>query len=97
MKKLLFPAMVFILAAWAAHAQYVERNLFLSGSIFEDVTEGSGFDHQGHGKCIALGDFDLDGDFDVYISVVFSTNRLFQNEGNLQFEPVQCFNLFNNK
>ena len=64
------------------------RNQFLNGTIFEDVTAGSGFDHQGHGKCIAMGDFDKDGDLDIYISVVYGKNKLFQNEGNLHFKEM---------
>ena len=48
----LLPAVVVMtfVAAIAAHGQYIERNRYLSGSIFENVTEGSGFDHAGHGK-----------------------------------------------
>ena len=47
MEKVIFQVVVLILVTYTAHAQYVERNLFLNGTIFEDVTEGSGFDHQG--------------------------------------------------
>jgi hypothetical protein len=64
------------------------RNLYLNGSIFQDVTEGSGFDHQGHGKCIAMGDYDKDGDLDIYISVVYGKNKLFQNEGGFHFKEM---------
>ncbi len=64
------------------------RNPFLSGTIFEDVTAGSGFDHQGHGKCVAMADYDKDGDLDIYISVVYGRNKLFQNEGQLKFKEM---------
>jgi len=77
-----------LLVSSGTYARYVERNLYTDGAIFEDVTEGSGFDHVGHGKCIALGDFDLDSDLDIYISVVFAKNKLFQNEGNLRFKDI---------
>jgi hypothetical protein len=65
-----------------------QRNAYLDGSIFRDVTAGSGFDHQGHGKCIAMGDYDKDGDLDIYISVVYGKNKLFQNEGGFRFKEM---------
>ena len=64
MKCLATLAFVFMIITSVTHAQYVQRNLYLNGTIFEDATEGSGFDHTGHGKCIALGDMDNDGDLD---------------------------------
>lgn len=64
------------------------RNQFLTGTIFEDVTAGSGFDQQGHGKCVALGDYDNDGDLDIYVSVVYGRNKLFQNEGQFKFKDM---------
>ncbi len=63
-------------------------NRFLNGRIFEDITAGSGFDHQGHGKCIAMADFDKDGDLDVYLSVVYAKNKLFQNESGFIFKEM---------
>ncbi len=88
MKQIVIAALVIILIPFDTQTQYVPRNLYVNGYIFEDVTEGSGFDHMGHGKCIALGDFDMDGDLDIYISIVFSGNRFFQNEGNLHFKDM---------
>ncbi len=64
------------------------RNQYLNGTIFEDVTQGSGFDHQGHGKCVAMGDYDNDGDLDIYLSVVYGRNKLFQNDGRLKFKDM---------
>jgi len=66
------------------------RNRFLNGSLFEDVTAESGFDHQGHGKCIVMADSDKDGDLDIYISVVYGANKLFQNEGGLRFKDMSA-------
>ena len=88
MKRTVLPVLVVMtfVAAFAAHGQYMERNKFLSGSIFEDVTDGSGFDHSGHGKCIALGDYDMDGDLDIYMSTVYAENRFFENLGGLKFK-----------
>ncbi len=78
---------VFCFASLAG-AQYESKNQYLNGSIFRDVTENSGFFHQGWGKCVALGDFDKDGDLDIYLSVVYSYNKLFQNEGGLKFRDI---------
>jgi hypothetical protein len=66
------------------------RNRFLNGSIFEDMTAESGFDHQGHGKCIVMADLDKDGDLDIYLSVVYARNKLFQNEGGLRFKDMSA-------
>ena len=64
------------------------RNQFLNGTIFEDVSAAAGFDHQGHGKCVAMGDYDKDGDLDIYVSVVYGRNKLFQNEGQFKFKDM---------
>ncbi len=83
---------VFILAGLAAAALAAgalqDRPSFLDGAVFEDVTAASGFDHQGHGKCVAMGDYDKDGDLDIYVSVVYGRNKLFQNEGGFHFKEV---------
>lgn len=86
MYQVLALVLVSVLSVSAAHAQYAPRNQYVNGTIFEDVTEGSGFDYAGHGKCIALGDYDMDGDLDIYMSAVFSENRFFSNEGGLRFK-----------
>lgn len=72
-------------SAIAVYGQYMPRNQYLSGTIFEDITDGSGFDHAGHGKCIALGDFDMDGDLDIYMSAVYAENKFFDNLGGMKF------------
>ena len=64
------------------------RNQFLNGSVFEDVSAAAGFDHQGHGKCVAMGDYDKDGDLDIYVSIVYGGNKLFQNEGGFKFKDM---------
>jgi len=89
MKRIVVFTLIFVVfAGISVYAQYEVRNQFLNGTIFRDVTEGSGFEHQGWGKCIAMGDWDKDGDLDIYISVVYSCNKLFQNEGNLKFKDM---------
>ena len=80
--------LVTVCLASFANAQYEERNQYLNGTIFRDVSKDSGFYHQGWGKCLAMGDWDKDGDLDIYISVVYSYNKLFQNEGGLKFIDI---------
>ena len=51
---------------------------------FEDVTNGSGAGDPGYGMGVAAGDYDLDGDVDLYVTNVGS-NTLLQNEGDGTF------------
>ena len=88
MKRLVLWTGLFLVISSALYAEYEKRNTYLNGTLFEDVTATSGFNHQGHGKCIAMGDYDKDGDLDIYISVVYSGNKIFQNEGNLRFKDM---------
>ncbi len=88
MKQLAVSVFLLMCFSTLTQCQYIPRNQHLNGSIFEDITASSGFDHIGHGKCTAMGDFDLDGDLDIYLSVVFSKNRLFLNEGGLKFKNI---------
>ena len=64
------------------------HNQALNGTLFTDVTLSSGFGHIGHGKCVAMADFDNDGDLDIYLGIVYGRNKLFQNQGNLKFVDV---------
>ena len=54
---------------------------------FEDVTAGSGLDVSLYGMGAAVGDYDGDGQVDVFISAV-GPNRLFRNQGGGKFEDV---------
>ncbi len=54
---------------------------------FTDVTAGSGLDVPIYGMGIAVGDFDNDGQADVFISGV-GGNHLFHNEGHGKFRDV---------
>lgn len=54
---------------------------------FTNVTAGSGFDVPMYGNGVACGDFDNDGDVDVFISCV-GYNHLFLNEGGGKFRDV---------
>ncbi len=54
---------------------------------FRDVTEHSGVGHTGFGVGCAVGDYDLDGDPDLYITN-FGPNALYRNEGDGSFRDV---------
>lgn len=54
---------------------------------FEDVTQGSGFDRSLYGMGVAMGDYDADGDPDVYLTALGS-NVLLRNDGEGKFTDV---------
>ncbi|MDG1492068.1 MAG: CRTAC1 family protein [Planctomycetota bacterium] len=54
---------------------------------FEDVTEGSGAGDQGNGRGAAVGDYDQDGDLDLYVTNL-GPNALLQNNGDGTFSDV---------
>jgi len=54
---------------------------------FTNVTEGSGLDVAMYGNGVACGDFDNDGDVDVFVSCLGS-NHLFQNAGGGRFNDI---------
>src|SRR6266699_2029301 len=54
---------------------------------FTDVTAGSGLDVSFYGMGVAVGDYDNDGNVDVFITAV-GGNHLFRNLGNGKFEDV---------
>ena len=54
---------------------------------FEDVTAGSGLDRAVYGMGVAVGDYDGDGDRDVYVTAL-GTNLLFRNDGGATFTEV---------
>ncbi len=51
---------------------------------FDDVTAGSGADDRGYGMGVAVADYDLDGDVDLYVTNL-GRNTLLQNEGDGRF------------
>ena len=54
---------------------------------FSDVTETSGIEANGYGMGVATGDYDNDGDIDLYITNLGS-NQLYRNRGDGSFEDV---------
>jgi len=54
---------------------------------FDDVTRGSGFDRPLYGMGLAIGDYDEDGDPDVYLTAL-GANVLFRNDGGGKFTDV---------
>ncbi|HEY8536156.1 MAG TPA: VCBS repeat-containing protein, partial [Vicinamibacterales bacterium] len=64
------------------------NELVPSGTLrFTDVTAGSGLDAKGYGMGVAAGDYDNDGDQDVYVTA-FGRNALFRNNGDGSFTDV---------
>lgn len=57
---------------------------------FRDATDGSGAGDQGYAMGVATGDYDGDGDLDIYISNL-ERNTLLQNDGKGKFTDVTEF------
>ncbi len=58
-----------------------------SDGTFEDITEKSGLAGDGYGMGVAAGDFDNDGNEDLYVTG-YPRNHLYRNKGNCTFEDV---------
>jgi hypothetical protein len=56
---------------------------------FTDVTEGTPLGTVGYGQGVAVGDYDSDGDQDLYVTFI-GPNRLFRNEGNGKWTDVSA-------
>ncbi len=54
---------------------------------FEELTDGSGADDRGYGMGVATGDYDNDGDVDLYVTNV-GPNVLLRNDGSGRFTDV---------
>ncbi len=54
---------------------------------FVDVARAAGVENDRYGKGVSIGDFDNDGDLDIYVSN-FGPNRLYRNDGGMRFVDV---------
>lgn len=54
---------------------------------FVDVTAPSGLGHEGYGMGVAVGDYDVDGDLDLYVTNV-GPNVLYRNNGDGTFSDA---------
>jgi hypothetical protein len=59
----------------------------LGGGQFDDATVAAGINFVGHGMGAAWGDYDSDGDLDLYITAL-GRNALYKNLGDGRFEDV---------
>ncbi len=57
------------------------------GGPFVDVTEASGLGDRGYGMGVAVGDYDNDGDLDVYVTNL-GPDAMYRNEGGGRFVDV---------
>ncbi len=60
----------------------------LGDGVFADVAEGTNLADAGSGSGAAWGDYDNDGDMDLYLTKKDGANRLYRNDGNDVFADV---------
>ena len=60
----------------------------VSGEHFEDVTTVAGLKLEGESRAGYFIDYDNDGDLDLFITFVWQSNRLYQNDGSGRFTDV---------
>ncbi|MEE3257842.1 MAG: FG-GAP-like repeat-containing protein, partial [Candidatus Latescibacterota bacterium] len=58
------------------------------GRVFQDATDAAGLRRSGWGMGCAVGDYDNDGDVDLYITY-WGPNVLYRNDGNKGFTEVE--------
>jgi len=72
--------------AYSGAANALYRNN--GDGTFTDVAAASGTDDAGAGKAVAWGDYDNDGDLDLYVANSGTANRLYENDGAGGFTEV---------
>jgi hypothetical protein len=89
LKDCLFP----LPAGGLSHSGVPQNRLFRNELVeagklrFVDVTRQAGVGHQGFGMGVAVGDYDRDGDQDLYVTN-FGANVLYRNDGDGTFTDV---------
>ena len=75
--------------AWAPLELDFPSQLFRNNGdgTFTDVAAAAGVTNDAYAKGVTAGDYDNDGDMDLYVSNV-GANRLFRNDGGLRFTDV---------
>ncbi|MEY3009539.1 MAG: hypothetical protein RLZZ314_181 [Bacteroidota bacterium] len=56
--------------------------------VFVNIGEEAGLTGEGQHHAVAIGDYDNDGDEDIYIGSKFAANLLYRNDGNMTFTEV---------
>ena len=73
---------------WKPGNRLFRNELVPSGKLqFTDVTDQAGVGHPGYGMGVATGDYDNDGDWDLYVTN-FGSNVLYRNNGDGTFTDV---------
>ncbi|MAG57171.1 MAG: hypothetical protein CMJ83_12835 [Planctomycetes bacterium] len=83
---------VYLVNGWwdgEADAEKGRNRLFLlqPDGTYEDATDRSGLGHGGYGMGVAIGDYDNDGDLDVFVTN-YGPDVLFRNDGEGRFTDV---------
>ena len=58
------------------------------GPSFVDIGATAGLNAEGQHHAVAIGDYDNDGDEDIYIGSKFAPNALYRNDGDMTFTEV---------
>ncbi|MFN0124306.1 MAG: CRTAC1 family protein [Blastocatellia bacterium] len=75
-------------SGWKPGHRLFRNELIPTGKLtFTDVTGKAGVGHSGYGMGAATGDYDNDGDVDLYV-ICFGSNVLYRNNGNGSFTDV---------
>ncbi|MFK8029496.1 MAG: CRTAC1 family protein [Gammaproteobacteria bacterium] len=74
-------------ASLTGNRLYRNDGYSIDSGQFVDVTEEAGVGHTGYGMGVATGDYDNDGDLDLYVTN-FGDNVLYRNDGTGHFTDV---------
>lgn len=77
-----------ILLAWAVMWLPASLTFSQDTPVFVDIGEEAGLTMEGQHHAVAIGDYDNDGDEDIYVGSKFAPNALYRNEGNMTFVEV---------